>query len=1252
MAETIEADNESWDEIKVTTQFTGGLVVVLIAVFEIARRNPAVAAVFDRRRGTHAHRTPPPLLRNSILEWLFLSNTDGYKEYAFLSHMRDVISERRRQKRRLEVLKERDVRKNESWMEEPAQSTDNYDSKPDEDIVHEDNFDKNTKTEQRKTSSNYQVLRMATKLTHYLTPDAVEFNGRRLPAEIAEYAMAGDLSERQLNEYEQRLLNLEKEEEEHFNLLRERMIIKDTVALNLGGVDLESQLDNSSISIDDDKDNLTLPPRKSRLRFIGLQQGKVKKRKNYNPHSTTLTPTNIIKPGSPNQETFRHIWEKSKSKFFSSKNVRDQSSSSPASPPVSPATSHSTQPLIHNQDTSVEVIDLDVRVNHHVNRHLKSTSISETRPLTSSDREMLRCIGLDYFIMIRFLRFCFDVSFYPFLVSCITLVPTYYTNQYDGINDTNENVVINEQINGYFRFTINRLEPSSNKLWITCGFAFFFYCFVLRRLWIEWETFICLRFEFLTNGDADYEEALAAAARPNDYKKKRHTVPKKDDVHLHLEQFRNSCIVEYIPESHRRDQELFQFFDSVFPGQVKRAEILINTPTLSDLMNSRQEAIELYEQFYAKHNHDKQKYSQKTDGYLGRNEDDMFCDSCCGCNTLQKPLDPTMNDPSDSDSWLHKCCCCCGLIGGGTKVKALPHLSAEIKKLNREVEKEYLKIVEEKQGVEDRDSPMFQGILDAKVAGAKTFLTGVGEELTCSTGFVEFTNLTAKQSALQCNLTGTTGYMVTTSAPDPRDVVWENATVEFKTTYIKKIQFDGLLFTGTLFWSVVVSAVTSVSDLDLISQYLPAALVPKEGSFWDNLFQGTLPVLLLEFLMIFVPIILELIARRFIRFKTNSEIDRFVFKWHLAYLIANLIIIIVKNQILKTMDLIRTNPQAAMDSLATGIALSSQFFLNNMIVATGTELLFELSQIPKMLYHFVLHKFITVEATSKRVLDELKVPESMDWGGTIPPFIFGLLIAIVYCTIVPIVTGVCAVYFYLATKVYTHQSLFVYAQPYEGGGMIMYQLNRSVFVIIYISVLIFSILFGLKKGQMSGLAFGIVMITITVLVDMKIGKDFVKPSISLALTNARIIDEENARRQELSCRYQEYKASKRARKRREAKDNLAKSVSTLDGNFKHDIDGNMNLHGEIEDEVQTYVPSSLRATKSINNSSAPSSSSPSVRFRKPESRKSSHVRKPAPFTLDLRNKSAESCDDEDFYLYRQPQLNKALWETNPRPYWY
>jgi len=288
-------------------------------------------------------------------------------------------------------------------------------------------------------------------------------------------------------------------------------------------------------------------------------------------------------------------------------------------------------------------------------------------------------------------------------------------------------------------------------------------------------------------------------------------------------------------------------------------------------------------------------------------------------------------------------------------------------------------------------------------------------------------------------------------------------------------------------------------------------------------------------------------------------------------------------------------------------------------------------------------------------LDKLKVPESLEWGETIPPFIFGLLIAMVYSTLVPIVTGVCAVYFYLATKVYTHQTLFVYAQPYEGGGVIMYQLNRSIFTIIYISIVVFSVLFSLKKERITGLVFGILMITITMLVDIKIRKDFVKPSITLALTNARIIDEENARCQELSRKYQEYRVAKREMKRKEVRNNLANSAVTSNGKFKHDMDGDITFHGEIEDVGKSYMPSSLKVgTKSKNSSNAPSSSlSGRVRFRKTPSQVEGSSDKLSPLTLDSCNSSGDAFNnDESFYLYRQPQLNKELWETRPRPYWY
>jgi len=263
----------------------------------------------------------------------------------------------------------------------------------------------------------------------------------------------------------------------------------------------------------------------------------------------------------------------------------------------------------------------------------------------------------------------------------------------------------------------------------------------------------------------------------------------------------------------------------------------------------------------------------------------------------------------------------------------------------------------------------------------------------------------------------------------------------------------------------------------------------------------------------------------------------------------------------------------------------------------------------------------------------------MEWGEVIPPFIFGLLIAIVYSTIVPLVTGVCAAYFYLATKVYTHQSLFVYRQPYEGGGMIMYQLNRSVFVIIYISVIIFSILFGLKKGQSAGLAFGIVMITMTILVDIKIGRDFVKPSITLALTNARIIDEDNARRQELSRKWQEYRAVKKKRKELEK--------AEAEENLKHNSETKLSYHDEGERVGNSYMPASLISPKLISPRST-NKRRVNVRDDVIDEKESSMLDSPK----TPRRRSLGTKDDHDFYLYRQPQLNKALWEKEPRPYWY
>lgn len=97
MAEEIETDEASWEEIKVTFLFTAITASSFILVYEYSRRIPAVASVFDRRRATKPNRTPPPLMRSRLFEWLFLSTDPAYIEYSDMVHRRDVIKERRRQ---------------------------------------------------------------------------------------------------------------------------------------------------------------------------------------------------------------------------------------------------------------------------------------------------------------------------------------------------------------------------------------------------------------------------------------------------------------------------------------------------------------------------------------------------------------------------------------------------------------------------------------------------------------------------------------------------------------------------------------------------------------------------------------------------------------------------------------------------------------------------------------------------------------------------------------------------------------------------------------------------------------------------------------------------------------------------------------------------------------------------------------------------------------------------------------------------
>ena len=359
----------------------------------------------------------------------------------------------------------------------------------------------------RRRSGGHNQSR-ATRTNRLLTPDVVEVNGRRLPASIAEYAISGDLSKEQLDQYEQKLLEMEKEEERKFHERQRELGMK--TGNTVGNSSRQSLPDGENeLDLIDDDFGLRAPSRLGYLTFTkngrwseGWFLGRI--------FSLSQSSRGFIGEGGP--EDFVNEPIGSVRSMISSHRSRSQSS----------AASRWKGSLANSK---------------YVNRHLKSSSVTDKRPLTISDQELLRCVGLDTFVMIRFLRFGFDVTFYPFLLACLTLFPLYVTNSYEG-EVTEDGVEITTE--GYFGITINALESGSPRLWVCWAFSVAYFCYVLWRQWVEWETFIALRFDFLANGDVEVDPDWDSDSTSHKKAKNKRLVAVKDDVQLHLEQYRNS----------------------------------------------------------------------------------------------------------------------------------------------------------------------------------------------------------------------------------------------------------------------------------------------------------------------------------------------------------------------------------------------------------------------------------------------------------------------------------------------------------------------------------------------------------------------------------------------------------------------------------------------------------------------------------------------------------------------------------------
>ncbi len=147
--------------------------------------------------------------------------------------------------------------------------------------------------------------------------------------------------------------------------------------------------------------------------------------------------------------------------------------------------------------------------------------------LRVSEDDLLHMVGLDGYMLMRYLGICLRVSIFLSFFGCVVLVPVYSHAQDTPVN--------------WNRYTLANIPttPGATQLWVPVLFSYVFaiyYCFLMHT---EYRNFMAKRLQYLLKGDPD------------------------TPIQTYY-----TVMLEHLPSQLRTASQLFDYFETLFPGNI------------------------------------------------------------------------------------------------------------------------------------------------------------------------------------------------------------------------------------------------------------------------------------------------------------------------------------------------------------------------------------------------------------------------------------------------------------------------------------------------------------------------------------------------------------------------------------------------------------------------------------------------------------------------------------------------------------
>ncbi|KAG0369275.1 hypothetical protein BGX24_002482 [Mortierella sp. AD032] len=493
-----------------------------------------------------------------------------------------------------------------------------------------------------------------------------------------------------------------------------------------------------------------------------------------------------------------------------------------------------------------------------------------------------------------------------------------------------------------------------------------------------------------------------------------------------------TVMVVGLPNHLQNDRALATFYESLGAGNVESAHVVRHVRTLKRLIEQRAHALQQLERAYTH-------YYGNPSKSRGYNPDKILADNERAMMEHAEDGEEHGEETTESSSLLRPAphgkkrpTTRLGLWGlFGKKVDKIDHCREVFTTLDRAVQKM-------------RMSRIFA---------------------TTSVGFVTFEEMHSAQILAQTVNTQETLSCETSTAPEPRDVYWDNLILPPSELSIRSVVVSTTVFFLIFFWAGPIAVFSSFLNLESLEKLIPGITVIAESNpAIKSVLQGFLPTAGISIFLAVVPNILEALCKRQ-GIQSHSAIARSLYNKYFTFILFNVVLVFtVAGTWIQTLNKVYHNLGELTLLLATSLSRVSPFFVNFLIlkgIGMFPIQLLLIGDVFKQSFHGFLSR-------TPRDYAETRAPPDQNVGVVYANATLAFVIVLIYSCMKPIILLFGLLYFALGYVVYKYQVLYIFFRPNESNGQVWPMVYNRIMVGLLIFQSTMVGVFMLKKSYVFG----------------------------------------------------------------------------------------------------------------------------------------------------------------------------------------